>query len=811
MVSSKARLRVAGVCAAVCAGTLAPATVHAEDLQAADQARPAAPTPEPQADSRVDVLGGDIIVTARKREESAQSIPLAISAFSGKSIEARGIQKIDGIANFTPNMTFQNNPSFGGAGSSAAIYIRGIGQKEFLPTTEPGVGVYVDGVYVARSVGALLDLVDVERVEVLRGPQGTLFGRNTIGGAISVTTRKPAETLSGSLQAITGRYSRMDAKAVINVPLSDRLFSKVSVATFNRDGYVRHLSDGRDLGDVGTVTGRLDLRWAASSAVEVTLAVEGTRDRTNGPAFALAKVNYGSRIFNPQNLPMLPPGSPPTAGTYVLNPPFDAPTDNFTLLHNYFAALLGGQPCLGFNPYSPQGAGAACFSNRFVVGPDADAGTGPQYSHNDLWGAQLGIAWQVGLVQLKSITAYRQVDGDYARDGDHSPFTILHLADVLKQRQFSQELQLLGATADSRLKYVLGLYYFKETGNNINTLDFTPVTFRSGGQFDTASYAAFGQATWAATDRLDLTVGLRYTDDRKSFLPDQEILVDKTGGALIAASPNTPKTRILPFQRVRLNENAVTPTVTLGWKAADGVLAYGTYSKGFKSGGFVQRVFPAQSSVPTFNSEKAESYEIGIKSKLFDNRLTLNAAAFLTKYNDLQVQVFTGIAPVTKNAASAEIRGFELETRLAAGDGWFVEGSLGYLDPKFTQVDPAATEITRASQFERVSKWTISAALSKSIELANGGELTGRADWSYRSGAFMDALNSPELFQPGYSLVNANLTYDFPSKTISVFGAITNLTDKRYLQTGVYGSSFGLYEHLYAHPREWSLGIKWTF
>ncbi|QCI95846.1 TonB-dependent receptor [Novosphingobium sp. EMRT-2] len=767
--------------------------------------------PATESASSTDPLAGDIVVTARKREESAQSVPLAISAFSGAAIEARGVQKIDGLASFTPNMTLQNNPSFGGAGSSAAIYIRGIGQKEFLPTTEPGVGVYVDGVYVARSVGALLDLVDVERVEILRGPQGTLFGRNTIGGAISITTKKPDETPSGNLQVTTGRFSRIDVKASANIPLSDTLFSKVTVATFNRDGYVRHLVDGRELGDVGTLTGRFDLRWKPSSTFEVNLAVEGTRDRTNGPAFVLSGVTYKSAIFNPQNLPMLPPGSPATAGAYVLNPPFDAPTDNFTLLHNYFATLLGGQPCFAFAPYSPQGNAAACFSNRFIVGDGADAGTGPQYARNDLWGAQAVIDWDLGPVQLKSITAYRHVSGDYARDGDHSPFTILHLADILKQHQFSQELQVLGNTADDKLKYVVGLYYFNENGNNINNLDFTPVTFRSGGKFATKSYAAFGQATWTPIPLIDLTFGLRYTKDKKSFLPDQEILVDKTGGALIAASPNTPQTRVLPYVTAYRNEDAVTPSANIAFHVADNVLAYASFSKGFKSGGFVQRVFPPQANIPQFGAEKATAYEIGFKSKLFNRRLTLNGALFLTKYDELQVQVFTGIAPVTKNAASAEIKGLELEGRLDAGAGWFLEGSLGYLHPRFTAIDPAAAEITLASKFERVSNWSLSGAVSKSVELANGGNVRARIDWSYRSGAYMDALNSPELYQPSYSLFNANVTYTFPGEKVSVFAGVTNLTDKQYLQTGVYGASFGLYEKLYARPREWSAGLKWSF
>ncbi len=245
------------------------------------QARQDAPAAEDN--SRAAAMGADIVVTARKREERAQDIPIAISAFSGDSIAARGIDKVDGIAGFTPNMTFQNNPSFGGAGSSAAIYIRGIGQKEFLPTTEPGVGVYVDGVYVARSVDALLDLVDVERVEILRGPQGTLFGRNTIGGALSITTRKPDDRLGMTGQITGGRYNRIDVKAAANVPLTDTLYAKVSAASFHRDGYVTHLADGRKLGNVGTLTGRVDLRWKASPALDVNLSLEGTDDRSNGP------------------------------------------------------------------------------------------------------------------------------------------------------------------------------------------------------------------------------------------------------------------------------------------------------------------------------------------------------------------------------------------------------------------------------------------------------------------------------------------------------------------------------------------------
>ena len=767
-----------------------------------------APPADDQPATRADALSGDIVVTARKFKERVQDVPVAISAFSGEAIAARGVDNIEGLATFTPNMTFQSNPSFGGASSSAAIYIRGIGQKEFLPTTEPGVGVYVDGVYVARSVGAMLDLVDVERVEVLRGPQGTLFGRNTIGGALSLTTVKPKDDWETSGQLTVGNFKRIDAKLMVNIPLGDTLALRVSGASLLRDGYVRRLSDGLDLGNVNTKTGRAQLRWSPSSKFEINLAVDATEDRNNGPALTLKGVNLQSAIFNPGNLPVLPPGSTPRAGYYVANPPADAPVDNFALLNNYVATFLGGQNCLSFAPYSPTGPSGACYDNRYVSGT-TDAGTAPQYSHNRIWGTSGTIDWDLGVVQIKSITAYRRLDGEFSRDGDHSPLTISQFYDDLVDKQFSQELQVLGKAADGHLKYVIGGYYFDERGNDINILDFTPVNFRSGGKFSTRSYAAFGQAT-LTLGTVDLSGGLRYTKDDKTFLPDQIIFTDRTPGALlIAGSPNTPKTRVLPYVEVKRSEDALTPMANIAWHVTGDAMLYASYSQGFKSGGFVQRVFPPLAATPQFGAEKATAYEAGFKTEFLGRKLTLNGAVFLTKYDNLQVQVFTGVAPVTKNAAKAEIKGAELEMRLSPGDGWFLEGSAGYLDPKYTEIDPAATEITTASKFERISKWTLSASLAKSFALGGGSALTPRVDWSYRSGQYMDALNTPEIYQPGYHVVNASVAIDIGGKGLSIVGGVTNLTDERYLETGIYGTSFRSYETLYARPREWYVTLKW--
>ena len=240
-----------------------------------------------------DAMIEEVVVTARRREEGLQSAPIAISAYTGDSLDYRGVTRLDQIAKFAPGLTLENNPSFGGASNSAAIYLRGIGQKEFLPTTEPGVGLYVDGVYVARSVGAILDIVDVERIEVLRGPQGTLFGRNTIGGAISVVTRQPeiSGDVQGSIGASIGDDSLLHLNASVEGTLSDTAAARVSVASFNQDGYVQR-ADGIDLGDDDTLTARLAVNWQPTDALSGQFSVDMTRDRENGPAMQLIGIDF---------------------------------------------------------------------------------------------------------------------------------------------------------------------------------------------------------------------------------------------------------------------------------------------------------------------------------------------------------------------------------------------------------------------------------------------------------------------------------------------------------------------------------------
>lgn len=759
------------------------------------------PPPEPMQSPTLESVTGDIVVTARKREESLQETPISISAYTGEGLTYRGVQTTQGLANITPNLTLQNNPAFGGSANSAAIYIRGIGQQDFVPTVEPGVGVYVDGVYIARSVGAILDLLDFERVEVLRGPQGTLFGRNTIGGAISITSRAPSPDFEGRAVATYGTDDLVTLKGTVNLPLASGAYLRASIGYFGQDGYVRRTSDGLDLGNSNRLAGRLALRLEPASNLTLDLAADGTHAREHGPAVTLLGIAFGRTVD---------PNTPP-----------------FVDINNIIANVMsGGPPVPCATAGSPLNiAVPSCFDNRYVLGPRRNGGTAPSFSDSDIWGVSFTADWKISDgVGLKSITAFRRLTSRFARDGDGSPLTIAQYFDDLHQKQFSQELQLSGTGFSNRLKWILGGYYFRETGNNINLLKFTISEFQSGGRFDNRSLAIFGQGIFDLTRTISLTAGARYTDDRKAFTPDQVIQVNRVAflGPPFNSPIFDPGTRILPFVRASRSFNEFTPMVNLSWKPISDLLTYATYSRGFKSGGFTQRVFPPiipgvttpvtdpVAVIPSFGPERVNSWEIGFKYTTPSRLLRLNAAFFNSDYKDLQIQVFTSVAPVFKNAASATIRGFEAEAQVTPGDGWLIEANAGLTDAQYDQIDQATTFVSRSNALERISKWTLFAAVSRETKVGTS-TLVPRISWAYRSRFFNNTFNTPQIVQPGYSLVDASLTWRLPGNRFMIRAGVENLFDKRYLISGVYGDAFQTYEGVYARGRQWSLTLQADF
>lgn len=761
-----------------------------------------------QRKGSIDSLIEEVTVTARKREESLDDLPLSVTAFTGESLEARGIDQIDELADFSPNVTFQNHPSFGGASNNAAVYIRGIGAKEFTPTTDPGVGIYVDGVYIARSVGAILDLLEFERIEILRGPQGTLFGRNTIGGAVNITTVKPHDEIDGRLVFKAGTDERLDLQGTINLPVSEQFFIKATAATFNQDGYVER-QDGIDLGDNNTDTARLSARWFATDNLILDWSLDWAEDNENGPAMTLTDIRFGPGTIDPST------------------PPF--------VFFNNVAATLGGTVPNPIPPgppppecatdAAPVSANPLCYDDRYINGKNGvNEGTAPAFSETTVWGTSLTVSWDLtDHLDLRSITAYRSLDSQFSRDGDHSPFTISQFFDDLDQEQVTQELQLLGRHFDDRLNWILGFYYFEEDGLNVNLLDFSISSFRSGGFFDNSSIAVFAQGTYDVTDRLHLTAGVRWTEDEKSFLPDQEIFNLNPALAGFLSPPQQfifmPGTPILPFVEKTLKESEITPMVNLSYDWTEELMTYASYREGFKSGGFTQRVLPPlipgitcspvpQDCIPGFDPEFVTVYEGGFRYVSSDSRLRLSGSAYYTDYEDLQISVFTSVAPVIQNAAGATIIGFELEGQYATTNDIFMEGSVGYTDAEYDEIDPT-TRVDVDNELERVPEWSVNASISKDLFIHNY-MVTPRFNWSYRTEHFNDSFNSPQLRTDDYHLLDFTIALRDVSERYSVSAGVTNITDEEYMISGVFGDAFSSFEGLFDRGREWYIKIEYN-
>lgn len=735
----------------------------------------------------------DIVVTARRRAENLQDTPISITAFSQAGLEAAGVDNISQIEDFAPNLYFSPTANISGSQSAASIFIRGVGQTDFTLTTEPGVGLYVDGVYIARSVGSVLDLVDIERVEVLRGPQGTLFGKNTIGGAVSVTSRAPATDFGGRAEITYGRFNRLDVKGTIDAPLSPTFLTKLSVASLNRDGYAKRVVAGDELGGRETFALRGSVRWLPTSAVTVDIVGDWTRSRDDSAPTTILGV-----------------GNPATLGSPVL------------------AILNSTLPA----------AQQYTFANYATGNPFTTRGTGPNFSDLDIFGVAGTIAWEASdALTLKSISAYRDLDSFFGRDADNSPLLFVHTTDEYRQWQFSQELQLGGKLLDGRLNYVVGGYFFREKGNNINRVLLpgafggaigvpgAAFTIHSGGRIDNESYAGFAQASFAIVENLNLTAGIRYTDEKKAFLPDQFVEEARVAGIRFAG-PGLLLDPLISSARVETSFTEWSPKISLDYKFAPDFLAYASFSTGFKSGGFVQRIFPGRytgtpaaftlATAPSFGPETVEVYEAGVKLTALDRRLRVNLSGFHTDYSDIQVTLLEGIAPGTQNGGKASIDGFEAELQATPLPRVNLSASVGYTDAGYDSLDPRVflnpgNQLQLSNRFPNTSLWNASATASWGGEIAPGTTLTAQGSWSYRSSYYLDAENNAPLLQRAYSTFGASLALEMRNGFgLQVTGR--NLSDETYLTGGnVDLSGLGYAEGTYAIPREWSVTARYKF
>ncbi len=735
-----------------------------------------------------------ITVTARKREESVETTPIAISAFTGDTLDERGAANIADISQFVPNLNITPSSAGSGSGSTSTVYLRGVGQVDFLITTDPGVGLYIDGVYYPRATATIMDLLDLERVEVLRGPQGTLFGKNTIGGAISLISAKPSSEGGGKVELRGGQNNYLEGRFMVDVPMGETLNSRFSALYKTKDGYTDRIATGEREGDERSFAGRAMFEWAPSDVFTADLAIDyQNRD---------GKSSEGAVLRFDQNAP----------------------------LATLWGALVGSA------------------TNPPVVAntnPRQSGSTGPNVDDNTTAGIGLTMEYDFGSTVLKSITAARALEAEFGRDGDGTANAYLETRNKVVQTQFSQELQLTGKGFDDRLDWVGGVYYFNElakdtndvrlAGGLFNALEalpgaFIPLTGTSvcpgpfppnvcaGGagnpfngaldldfdiynKLDAVSYAVYGSGTFALTDQLNLTGGLRYTDETKEyFLSHWRV---NSG------------TTIIPPTTVSDSWSAWSPKVSLDYQSSENTLLYASISRGFKSGSFNGRP-TTQGEVDSFDPEFVWSYEAGIKTSFADRRVLLSAAAFIYDYQDMQLTSTradnTGnLLLVTENAGSANVKGVEVEMRAMVTDDFIVDASIGLLDAEYGELNPGAT-VTPDLRLMRTPEFTMYLGGEYTLDMSDNFDLTLRADYSYQSSQALDPANVPDLIQDGYGLLGGRiaLTPKDANWEVALYGK--NLTDELYLVGGGDTlDSFGTVEGYYGLPSEWGIVTKLKF
>jgi iron complex outermembrane receptor protein len=734
----------------------------------------------------------EIVVTARKVSENLQDVPVSVTAFTAGSLEKNGITNVSQIGEYTPGLVIDFTSPISGSTASVSTFIRGIGQSDFLLTIDPGVGIYVDGVYVARSVGGLVDLLNVERIEVLKGPQGTLFGRNTIGGAISIVSQKPGDEFAFKGEATIGRYNRRDLRLTVDVPLiEDKLLSSLSFSMKNRDGYahripftgphagdIQYLPAARqnsdELGNENNQSVKGIFLLKASEDLEATLIVDATRTRESSPA---------SKLFN------VYPGATQLSGLYDACIAGLAPLSMCGPAHNL---NVDADPDNDRTPYD----------GRFITNdPFTTYATGPNFSDLDLFGISLTMDYQLSdVVALKSITAYRELSALFGRDGDNSPLTMDHTSNRYNHKQFTQEFQLSGLAFDSRLKWLTGLYYFQEKGRDNVFVPLGGLPFLNLDELNlvkNTSYAAYGQATYNLTEALSFTAGLRYTKETKRYTPIHKELVS---GVLL-----------IPDVQARQKFTDTSPRFGVEYRWNENLFTYVSASRGFKSGGFTGRTVDPQPAARPFKPEKVWAYEVGFKSNLLDDRIRFNGAAFYTDYSDLQVVNQEGITPITVNAGKARIKGVESELVALLFEGLRLTGNLAYTDAKYREIsDPFAT-INVNSKFANTPKWSSNVALDYTYDLESGASVNFHGDWSYNSKIYNNAENTPALTQPGVHLFNASLTYAHKDDHWQLTFGGRNLSNKLYIVSGFDQPGVGFTEGTYARPREWYLTFRLTY
>ena len=717
----------------------------------AQDAAPAAGTPATNATTLDSVK-----VTARKREETLQDVPVAVTAFTPETLDKLNIKDLGDLDAQVPNLTVY---AARGSTSTVTAYIRGVGQADPLWGVDPGVGIYLDDVYIARPQGALLDVFDVERIEVLRGPQGTLYGKNTIGGAIKYISRGLPQETTGFASVTVGNYNQLDVKAALGGEIGGKdsgLRGRVSVASMNRDGFGTNTFTGQEVSDKEINAVRMQLGAYSQDDFDVQVAFDYMDDQSGV---------RGAKMLAPNPLA---PAYPPTDDRYDIR------------------------------------SGMKNINDTEMKGASITANWRP----SEDWA-------------FKYVAAKRESDTETNIDFDTTPRPLVDVRAFYSDSQVSQEFQA-NYDGGGRARGVMGLYWFNgDAGGQVLNYFWNPLLATSltnplfgdtQGVVNTKSIALYADWTFDLTDRLKLDVGARYTDEDKHAVALNRFYTSTAYETSWGTAANFDKT---------VNFKNVSPKVSLDYQVTPDIMVYGLASRGFKSGGYNIRA--NTTSVPRsgepFDDEQVDSFEIGSKMSFLDQRMFLNLSAFHNKYEDIQLSVFTSYTLPNgsqsffgdfTNAGKGTVNGVEVEYQFLPTAHWLISGNLAWLDAKYDEFISSGVNIADTQYFTNAPEFSGALNVEYRTDLANGGNVSARVGYSYQSEVWPTTDLSPVIKQEGYGLVNAGVIWKVNDAwSLSLQG--TNLADEEYRTTGYNIAAYGVLTGFYGPPRQYSLTARYDF
>ena len=705
---------------------------------------------------------GTVIVTARKREETLQDVPVAVTAFTSESLDRLNVRDLADLGAQVPNMTIY---AARGSNTTLTAYIRGVGQSDPLWGVDPGVGLYLDDVYLARPQGALLDIVDVERIEVLRGPQGTLYGKNTIGGAIKYITRGLPKETSGNASVTIGNYGQLDVKASLAGAIGgdEALRARISAGKLTRDGFGENILTGDQVSDKDIGVVRAQLGAYIYDDTDVQFSIDWLKDGSGVRGARMLEANRFDALLTPGTGPFLP---------------MDSRYDVRNGMSNLNETTLKGA--------------SVTVNHRF----------------NDNF-------------DFKYVLAKRESDTVTNIDFDTTPDKITDVKAYYSDEQVSNELQL-NYDGGGRWRGVTGLYFFNGSAGGQVLNNFFNLSFGdTQGTVYTESAAIYTDWTFDISDKLKLDIGARYTDEDKRAKVLNRAYSGPDFTTVIATPANFDKTvnftNLSP--KVSLDYQVNQDVMVYG------LFSRGFKSGGYNIRANATAV---PRSADPFDDEQVDSFEIGSKMSFMNQQLFLNLSAFHNKYEDIQLSVFTelpggGFFGDFTNAGQGTVNGFEAEYQFLPNDNWVISGNLAWLDAKYDEYMSRGVNIADEETFTNAPDFSGAINVEWRTDLANGGRVSAQVGYSYQSDVVattetkqattlpLAPFGRPPISQDGYGLVNAGVIWSVNDAwTLSLQG--TNLADKEYMTTGYnLNQAVGVYTGFFGAPRQYSLTARYDF